>query len=108
MRSSGPVSPRWVLGGLIVGVAILVFANRAPPTTTRSEGTEPMTSGAADAACGRRLPVIRSGAVFAVSYCANRDLSRRDPDPSVRHAVIVVHGDARNAADYYGFASVAA
>lgn len=111
MRSVGAGRPEeravavvLTLAALTVG---LVLLGPSPGAAPSSAAPEPDVSARSpEESCDRWLPVSRAGATSRVQYCANRDLAQGDP--SVRSAVIVVHGDARNVSDYFGYALEAA
>lgn len=56
--------------------------------------------------CPERFAVSRDGSDLVVPYCANLPLDVRNE--IVERAIIVIHGDSRNAADYHRYVSRAA
>ncbi|MBA3527759.1 MAG: alpha/beta hydrolase [Propionibacteriaceae bacterium] len=56
--------------------------------------------------CDGRFRLTRDGTTLSVPYCANKRID--DRDPSVTRLIIVVHGDSRNASDYFDYVSSAA
>ncbi len=52
-----------------------------------------------DVVAGSRFHLEQDGQSLCIPIYSNRPLA--DPDPSVRRAVIMVHGTLRNADDYY-------
>jgi hypothetical protein len=56
--------------------------------------------------CPSRFAIVTSGSTLQVPYCSNKSLSTADP--TVTRLVVVVHGDERNADDYYRYTVEAA
>jgi hypothetical protein len=56
-------------------------------------------AGSPSEVCPNRMDVAVNGQTVQLPYCSNKLLDT--PDPSVKRAVIVVHGSSRNAEDYY-------
>jgi hypothetical protein len=74
------------IAAAIVGVAAL--------GGDRSVAARPPTP-----SCEELFPIDVGGAHLDLPYCANRSLAARDQ--GVRRLVVVIHGDGRNASDYF-------
>ena len=79
------------------------------PTSTPSPTANPGAAGygATDGViCDGRLSITKNASTLALPYCSNRSLV--SPSSAITRAVIVVHGDSRNAPDHLRYITTAA
>ena len=89
-----PSPAAWVgLAAATGAIAIAAIAAPAGVERTAPILREPVAS------CAEVFPLGGGAAGLALPYCSNRSLGTRDE--RVRRLVVVVHGDARNATDYF-------
>lgn len=80
-------------------------SSRPTPAPSSSSATTTIPAGTA-MVCGSRLSIVGAGATLQLPFCTNRSLS--NTDATIRRAVIVVHGDSRNAPDHFRYIQRAA
>jgi hypothetical protein len=89
-------------GALIAVVAVVSLAVLALVTglglAARVDPTRPGPAAAPPVASCSGMLAVSASPALELPYCSNRSLST--PDPGIRRLVVVIHGDARNAADY--------
>ena len=73
------------------------------PTATPAPGAYGATDGVV---CDGRLSITQGGSTLGLPYCSNRSLV--SPSTAVTRAIVVVHGDSRNAPDHLGYVKTAA
>ena len=83
-----PIPALLGLGAVVVAIVAAATLHRSAPAARSPTPT-----------CSAVFPIVSGDPGLGLPYCTNRSLAQHDD--GVRRLVIVIHGDARNASDYF-------